>query len=58
MLLFKGKARAVASATEIDVAGHRVVHGGPHYEEPVLLTTEVRSEIAEMSSFAPPPQSR
>lgn len=51
--LFKGKARAVASATEIDVAGHRVVHGGPHYEEPVLLTTEVRSEIAEMSSFAP-----
>jgi len=51
--LFSGKARAVASATEIDVVGHRVVHGGPRYEEPVLLTPEVKAEIAKMSSFAP-----
>jgi acetate kinase len=51
--LFASEARAVASATEIDVVGHRVVHGGPRYEEPVLITPEVKSEIAKMSSFAP-----
>ena len=51
--LFSGKARAVASATEINVVGHRVVHGGSRYEEPVLLTAEVKAEIAKMSTFAP-----
>ena len=39
--LWDGKTRAVTSRAEIDVAGHRVVHGGPKYEEPVLLTSEV-----------------
>ena len=51
--LFVGETRTVASAAEIDVVGHRVVHGGSHYEEPALLTPEVKSEIAKMSSFAP-----
>src|SRR5215471_13652734 len=37
----------------IDVAGHRVVHGGPHFEEPVLVTSEVKSAIAQASAFAP-----
>jgi acetate kinase len=37
----------------IDVAGHRVVHGGPHFEEPVLVTPEVKSAIAQASAFAP-----
>jgi acetate kinase len=50
--LLAGETRAVASATDIDVVGHRVVHGGPRYEEPVLLI-EVKAEIAQMSSFAP-----
>src|SRR5437016_14465816 len=51
--LWEGKTRAVASRAEIDVAGHRVVHGGPKYEEPVLLTSEVKSGIAKVSAFAP-----
>ena len=38
---------------EIDVVGHRVVHGGPKYAEPVLLTPEVKSGIAAVSAFAP-----
>jgi acetate kinase len=37
----------------IDVVGHRVVHGGPHFEEPVLVTPEVKSAIAQASAFAP-----
>ena len=51
--LWDGKTRAVTSRTEIDVVGHRVVHGGPKYEEPVLLTSEVKSGIAKVSAFAP-----
>ena len=48
-----GKARAIASASEIDVVGHRVVHGGPHFEAPVTITPEVRSAIDSVSAFAP-----
>ena len=48
-----GKARAVASTSEIDAVGHRVVHGGPHFEDPVVITREVRSAIDSASEFAP-----
>ncbi len=51
--LWDGKSRAIASPAEIDVVGHRVVHGGPNYEEPVLLTPAVKSGIADVSLFAP-----
>ena len=27
----------------VDVVGHRIVHGGPHFEEPVLVTPEVKN---------------
>jgi acetate kinase len=27
---------AMTSLSEIDAVGHRVVHGGPHFEEPVI----------------------
>src|SRR5438105_2305892 len=37
----------------VDVVGHRIVHGGPHFEEPVLITPEVKSAIADASAFAP-----
>jgi acetate kinase len=48
-----GKAAALATASQIDVVGHRVVHGGPRYLEPTLLTSEVKSGIAEAAAFAP-----
>ncbi|HME35737.1 MAG TPA: acetate kinase [Candidatus Sulfotelmatobacter sp.] len=48
-----GKTSAIAAVSEIDVVGHRVVHGGPHFEDPVLVTPEVRSTIASVSSLAP-----
>ena len=51
--LCEGEARAIASIDEIDVVGHRVVHGGPHFEDPVVLTPEVRSAIASVSRLAP-----
>ena len=51
--LWDGKTRTVRSRAEIDVVGHRVVHGGPNYERPLLLTSAVKSGIAKASVFAP-----
>jgi acetate kinase len=48
-----GTARAIASDSEVDAVGHRVVHGGPHFEDPVVITHEVRAAIDSMSAFAP-----
>src|SRR5215469_2323174 len=49
----EGKARAVASPSEIGAVGHRVVHGGPHFEDPVFVTPKVRAAIRTVSAFAP-----
>jgi acetate kinase len=51
--LWSGETQALAAASQIDVVGHRVVHGGPKYEQPVLITPDVRAGIAGMSAFAP-----
>jgi acetate kinase len=51
--LWEGDTRAVSAPSEIDVVGHRVVHGGPRYEYPVVITPEVKSVIAKVSAFAP-----
>jgi len=37
----------------VDMAGHRVVHGGPRYRASTFLTAEVRAAIAEQAEFAP-----
>jgi len=51
--LWKGEAGAVSSPSEIDVVGHRVVHGGPRYASPARITAEVKSDIAGLAEFAP-----
>jgi acetate kinase len=51
--IWNGRTRALVSASEVAVVGHRIVHGGPRYEEPVLITPDVKSAIAAASEFAP-----
>ena len=51
--LWKGRASVLSSPQEIDVAGHRVVHGGQTFKQPTLITSQVKSAIAGMSAFAP-----
>jgi acetate kinase len=36
-----------------DAVGHRVVHGGPRYTEPVLIDDEVEQAIEDLSRIAP-----
>jgi len=50
---WNGATRSIASATEIDAVGHRVVHGGHSFQDPVLITQEVHSALANLSQFAP-----
>jgi acetate kinase len=51
--LWEGETKVLSSPSEIDVVGHRVVHGGPHFEDPVVVNSEVKSAIAAVSAFAP-----
>lgn len=51
--LWTGEARVVSAPSEIDVVGHRVVHGGQEYDEPTVITSEVKAAIERLSVFAP-----
>src|SRR5579871_641347 len=50
---WSGNSQIIASPSEIDAVGHRVVHGGPHFADPVVITPEVHQAIASASAFAP-----
>jgi acetate kinase len=51
--LWNGKLRVVSAPSEIDVVGHRIVHGGKDLVTATAITPEVKSAIAGMSVFAP-----
>ena len=51
--LWNGKAGVLSAPSEIDVAGHRVVHGGQKFTQPTFITAEVKATIAGMAAFAP-----
>ena len=52
-MLWSGDTQVIQDRREIDVAGHRVVHGGRAFRESARITPEVRAGIARMASFAP-----
>lgn len=46
--------RDIPDASEgVSVVGHRVVHGGTRFNEPVRIDAEVKSEIARLADLAP-----
>jgi acetate kinase len=51
--LTAGNLGVVSSLSEIDVVGHRIVHGGQDFEQATAITPAVKSAIARMSVFAP-----
>jgi acetate kinase len=46
--LWSGNTRVVASSSDIDAVGHRIVHGGSRLRDPIGITPEVYSTIAGM----------
>lgn len=51
--LWSGTAPVISSATEIDIVGHRVVHGGQNYHDSIQITPEVEAEIDRLAILAP-----
>ncbi|CDQ39312.1 MULTISPECIES: acetate kinase [Virgibacillus] len=43
----------IASLDEVDAVGHRVVHGGEHFSDSVLITDDVIKTIEQVSELAP-----
>jgi len=43
----------IANTSEIKLIGHRLVHGGTHFSEPIILTDETLEKIDEVSTLAP-----
>jgi len=44
---------AIGNANEINVVGHRVVHGGTAFSETTEITAKVKDKIADLSKLAP-----
>ncbi|MEG4058644.1 MULTISPECIES: acetate kinase [unclassified Microcoleus] len=51
--LWQGKTQVINSLNEIDIVGHRVVHGGQDYQQSTLISPDVKEVIARLSVFAP-----
>jgi acetate kinase len=51
--LWSGSTRILSQASDIDIVGHRVVHGGSEFEKSTLVTPEVKTAISRMAVLAP-----
>jgi acetate kinase len=51
--LWSGETQVVSSPSEIEVVGHRVVHGGDKLQLPTRITPQVKAVIASLEGFAP-----
>lgn len=51
--LKQGETQVISDLKEIQLVGHRVVHGGQHYSQPTRITPEVKAAIKELANLAP-----
>lgn len=51
--LWEGKTKVIDRPGDIDVVGHRVVHGGQEYRSATVVTPEVKAAIARLGELAP-----
>jgi acetate kinase len=51
--LVQGETKVLDHLEQIDLVGHRVVHGGAKYSQPTIITAEVKSAIADLIPLAP-----
>jgi acetate kinase len=51
--LWNGPTAAIQSPSEINIAGHRIVHGGPKLTAPTLITPQVKHAIEDVAAIAP-----
>jgi len=53
LMLAHGNDAVINSPEDIDIVGHRVVHGGEHFSGATLITPEVKKQIKDLFSLAP-----
>lgn len=51
--LSEGETKVIQHKDEIDVVGHRIVHGGQYYRQSVRIDQTVKDTIADLARFAP-----
>jgi acetate kinase len=51
--LWSGPTQVIAQPSQIDIVGHRVVHGGPDYRESTKITPAVKEAIKQWAVIAP-----
>ncbi|WP_138499262.1 acetate kinase [Nostoc sp. PA-18-2419] len=51
--LTRDATKVINRLSEIDLVGHRVVHGGQDYRDSVVITEDVKKAIARLSNLAP-----
>ncbi|MGK7911023.1 MAG: acetate/propionate family kinase [Synechococcus sp.] len=51
--LLVGDTQVLDDLAEINVVGHRVVHGGSNYSQPIAIDNDVKTAIADLSVLAP-----
>jgi acetate kinase len=51
--LCSGATQVITRLSDIDVVGHRVVHGGQDYQVSTLITPVVKAAVERLSLFAP-----
>ncbi|MBD2462365.1 acetate kinase [Oscillatoria sp. FACHB-1407] len=51
--LWSGKTQVIENPKEIEIVGHRVVHGGQEYQSSTRVNADVKAAIARLASFAP-----
>ena len=52
-LLVDPEKGVIRKAEEVQIVGHRVVHGGNSFSDTTLITTEVKNEIQKYADLAP-----
>lgn len=52
-MLWSGEARVLEHPGEVDIVGHRVVHGGRDFVRPTRINEEVKAAIKQLSPLAP-----
>lgn len=51
--LWQGDLAVLERPADVDVIGHRIVHGGAKYQQSVWITPEVQNDIRRLIPFAP-----
>jgi acetate kinase len=51
--LWQSPAQVIRHPVEIQIVGHRIVHGGPKLTEPAIINAKVKQAIRDVSAIAP-----